>query len=704
MAGRRRRRTYYVPVPRVTRRSPVDAAVGWIASLWRELTDEQRRDLVGLGLIAGGVAIVASMLASWLAPHATLLTGVRELTVAVVGVGWPLVVGGATVAGVVLIHPSAGKSVQRIQGVALALAGLATLGLLSVAREPAGGWVGAELATNLSRGLGAAGAALVLLAALAVAIVFAVRLRVSQLVLAVIGRARASELLHRPRRRGARVARPRPARAAADPEREQLVAEPPSAPGGPPETPEGAEEDLEDEHDDDDREREDEEDDDDVVVVQGGQAAPLVVTDVRRRQHSAWNLPSLSLLTAQRPRSRRQEDEVKARVAAIESKLRVLGIPGAKVIDVDHGPTVTRYVLAIPDDVAVSKVEKLQKDLSLALAASPLRIEAPIPGRSAIGIEVPAARREIVSLRGVLEAEGLVPKQRALAIGLGRDVAGVAVIADLATMPHLLVAGATGQGKSVGINGLISSLLIYHSPESLRLLLVDPKRVELAGYAGLPHLAAPVIVEAQQATQALTRAVAEMERRFKTLAHAGVRNIAGYNARAAERRIPAMPYLVIVVDELADLMMVSRAEAKAEQRAGCVVEDCIARLGQMARAVGIHLVLATQRPSVDVITGLIKANIPSRIAFTVASGPDSRVILDTVGAEKLIGRGDMLYQPVDGGQVRLQGAYMEDAEVDAIVEHWRRQGTPNYLGGLVDADADEVAAARLNRQGGDAES
>jgi DNA segregation ATPase FtsK/SpoIIIE-like protein len=407
-------------------------------------------------------------------------------------------------------------------------------------------------------------------------------------------------------------------------------------------------------------------------------ADPLAIAPTVASETTAAAMPSVSLLAAPQARTKGQENELRAGSAAIEDKLGRFGID-AKVIGVDPGPAVVRYVVEIPPQVKVRQVVALQNDLALVLAAESLRIEAPIPGRAAIGIEVPTKHRERVALRAVLEAEGLAPQERALALALGWGVSGQAVMADLARCPHLLVAGATGKGKSVCLNCLICSLLLQHGPDTLKLLLIDPKRVELRQYNGLPHLAAPVIVEPQQATAALVAAVAEMEDRYKLLAREGVRDIGAYNARLARRHEPPMPYLVIVIDELADLMMVSRAEAQAEKRAGSVVEDSIVRLGQMARAVGIHQVLATQRPSVDVITGLIKANITTRIALTVGSQVDSRVILDAGGAERLLGEGDMLYRPDGGSLVRLQGAYMSDAEVEAVVRHWTRQGAPSYL-------------------------
>jgi DNA segregation ATPase FtsK/SpoIIIE-like protein len=410
------------------------------------------------------------------------------------------------------------------------------------------------------------------------------------------------------------------------------------------------------------------------------------------------SMPSVTLLAAPQGRTQVQENEVKAGAAAIEAKLDVFDIQ-AKVVGVDQGPAVVRYVVELPAQVPVAKVERLHKDLALALAAESLRIEAPIPGRSAIGIEVPSKHREKVPLRAVmeavLEAKRLAPEEWMLALALGWGVSGQAVMADLARCPHLLVAGASGKGKSVCLNCLISSLLLQHGPDTLKLLLVDVKRVELRQYGALPHLAAPVIEDPQQATAALSAVVAEMEARYKLLRDAKARDIAAYNARQAGRGEAPMPYLVVVVDELGDLVLVSRAEARAEQRAGSMVEDCIVRIGQLGRAAGVHLVLATQRPSADVITGLIKANVTTRIALTVASQVDSRVILDAGGAEKLLGAGDMLYRPDGGSLVRLQGAFMTDAEVDAVVRHWTQQGAPSYLELAGIAGAAEAAAPTL---------
>ena len=390
-----------------------------------------------------------------------------------------------------------------------------------------------------------------------------------------------------------------------------------------------------------------------------------------------WKLPSIALLDTVTARRERMADEIKRNVKVIESTLQTFGVD-CKVVGVNPGPAVTQYEVQPGPGVQVKRITALQNDLSLALAASPLRIEAPIPGKSAVGIEVPNKSASLVTIREVLETAAFREGTNVLALGLGNDVSGQSIVADLTRMPHLLIAGATGQGKSVCINALITSLLFQTTPDHLRLLLIDPKRVELVGYNGLPHLALPVLVESHQAAAALRWAVAEMDRRYKLFSAEGVRNIAGYNDKAAQKQARPLPYVVIVIDELADLMMVAAGE----------IEELICRIAQLARAVGIHLIIATQRPSTDVITGLIKANIPSRIAFAVSSQVDSRVIIDASGAEKLLGRGDMLYQPVDAGKpTRIQGAFVSDPEVDGVVSFWKSQGGPRYMEEILEEGA-----------------
>ena len=390
-----------------------------------------------------------------------------------------------------------------------------------------------------------------------------------------------------------------------------------------------------------------------------------------------WKLPSIALLDTVTARRERMADEIKRNVKIIETTLGTFGVE-CKVVGVNPGPAVTQYEIQPGAGVQVKRITALQNDLSLALAAAPLRIEAPIPGKSAVGIEVPNKSASLVTIREVLETAAFREGTNKLALGMGNDVSGQSIVADLTRMPHLLIAGATGQGKSVCINALITSLLFQVTPDHMRLLLIDPKRVELTGYNGLPHLALPVLVESHQAAAALRWAVAEMDRRYKMFSAEGVRNIAAYNEKATQRLARELPYIVIIIDELADLMMVAAGE----------IEELICRIAQLARAVGIHLIIATQRPSTDIITGLIKANIPSRIAFAVGSQVDSRVILDTGGAEKLLGRGDMLYQPVDAGKpTRIQGAFVSDPEVEAVVNFWKSQGPPRYMEEILEEGA-----------------
>lgn len=359
--------------------------------------------------------------------------------------------------------------------------------------------------------------------------------------------------------------------------------------------------------------------------------------------------------------------DIRARQEMIAKTLQNFGI-SVEMGDVSVGPTVTQYTLRPAEGVKLASITALSNDLSLALAAHPIRIEAPIPGKSLVGIEVPNEQVGAVRLREIFESTEWSKRASPLTIVLGRDVAGKPHLADLARMPHLLVAGSTGSGKTVCLNTLILSLLYQNGPDDLKLMLIDPKRVELPSYNGIPHLITPVITDVKQTIQSFRWAIIEMERRFEILSGAGARDIKSFNeGRAPEERIP---YLVIVVDELADLMVAAASE----------VEGSIIRLAQMARAVGIHLILATQRPSVDVITGLIKANITSRIAFSVASLIDSRTILDASGAEKLLGRGDMLFISSELGKPkRLQGAFISDQEIKRVVELLKQRGAPEYI-------------------------
>lgn len=376
-----------------------------------------------------------------------------------------------------------------------------------------------------------------------------------------------------------------------------------------------------------------------------------------------WTLPSLDLLKDANTKA--DAGNVKENAGIIQQTLSSFGIDVA-MGEVNVGPTVTQYTLKPPSGVRLNKITGLEHNMALSLAAPAIRVEAPIPGKSAVGVEIPNKTAATVRLKQILTAPELKKANDPLTIVLGQDVAGNPIAVDLAKMPHVLIAGATGAGKSVMINTLLTSLLYRNSPAQLKLILVDPKRVELNLYDGIPHLLAPVIVEPEKTISALKWAVAEMERRLKLFAEVGKRNILEYNGSVKEEQ---MPYIVIVIDEMADLMMLAGAE----------VEALVVRLAQLARAAGIHLVLATQRPSVNVITGLIKANVPARIAFRVASNVDSRTILDSAGAEKLLGRGDMLFANADSPKPRrIQGVYTDESETKPITDFLREQRAPQY--------------------------
>ncbi|WP_144549089.1 DNA translocase FtsK [Bacillus sp. X1(2014)] len=414
---------------------------------------------------------------------------------------------------------------------------------------------------------------------------------------------------------------------------------------------------------------------------------PITFTEV---ENIDYELPPLRLLSLPKKADQSGEyEQIHANAAKLERTFQSFGVK-ARVTQVHLGPAVTKYEVHPDVGVKVSKIVSLSDDLALALAAKGIRIEAPIPGKSAIGIEVPNSEVAMVSLREVLEATQNDKPDSKLLIGLGRDITGEAVLAELNKMPHLLVAGATGSGKSVCINGIITSILMRAKPHEVKLMMIDPKMVELNVYNGIPHLLAPVVTNPKKASQALQKVVSEMERRYDLFSHTGTRNIEGYNEHVRRHNLeendkqPLLPFIVVIVDELADLMMVASSD----------VEDSITRLAQMARAAGIHLIIATQRPSVDVITGVIKANIPSRIAFAVSSATDSRTILDMGGAEKLLGRGDMLFLPVgESKPVRVQGAFLSDQEVEDTVEFVIGQQKAQYQDEMIPDDIPEVTGA-----------
>lgn len=391
-----------------------------------------------------------------------------------------------------------------------------------------------------------------------------------------------------------------------------------------------------------------------------------VVAPVNDEVLDDYEYPPLSLLKEPPPPPKRVQAELSEKIRILEQTLDEFGI-GANVVEIAHGPTVTRYEVQLAPGIKVSKIVSLADNLAMALAAIDVRVEAPIPGKSAIGVEVPNDNPRIVTLREVIDTEEFRNAPSLLTFALGKDVGNENRYADLAKMPHLLIGGATNSGKSMCLNALIASIVYRATPREVKFIMIDPKRVELSLFDGIPHLMCPVVKDIKQASGILRAAIKEMERRYDLFSRTGVRNIDGYNSRVGDEE--KLPYVVIVVDELADLMMQAAAE----------VETSICRLAQLARATGIHLVIATQRPSVDVITGTIKANISSRIAFAVSSQVDSRTILDMAGAERLIGRGDMLFLPIDASKpMRIQGCYISEGEVEALVKFLKQQGVPEY--------------------------
>ena len=400
----------------------------------------------------------------------------------------------------------------------------------------------------------------------------------------------------------------------------------------------------------------------------------LMITPPLPPPPKPYKLPPFKLLTKPNNSGKAgDQNDYMQTARKLEATLESFGVR-AKVLEVVRGPAVTRYEIQPDIGVKVSRIVNLTDDIALALAAKDIRMEAPIPGKSAIGIEVPNPEVSIVTMREVMETQTFQDAESKLTIAFGRDISGQTIIGNLARMPHLLVAGATGSGKSVCINGIITSILYKAKPNEVKFLMVDPKMVELNVYNGIPHLLAPVVTDPKRASLALKKIVVEMEKRYELFSKSGTRNVEGYNTLMKDNPDAVLPYIVVIVDELADLMMVAAND----------VEDAICRLAQMARAAGIHLIIATQRPSVDVITGVIKANIPSRIAFGVSSQVDSRTILDMGGAEKLLGRGDMLFLPMGSSKpIRVQGAFLSDQEVETIVQYVSGQAEANYDDSIV---------------------
>jgi S-DNA-T family DNA segregation ATPase FtsK/SpoIIIE len=429
--------------------------------------------------------------------------------------------------------------------------------------------------------------------------------------------------------------------------------------------------------------------------------APIKKAPMPRPMPPSGEPPSIDLLDDPIASTTQiNKDQLNQTAQLIEQRLLDFGI-NAKITGICPGPVVTRYELQLAAGVKVSKLANLDKDLARSLSVSSVRVVEVIPGKTAVGLELPNAHREMVRLKEVLDSDAFRSSKSAVCMGLGKDISGLPEVVDLGKMPHLLVAGTTGSGKSVGLNAMLLSMLLKSGPQELRLIMIDPKMLELSIYEGIPHLLTPVVTDMKEAANALRWSVKEMDRRYRLMAALGVRNIAGFNEAvqaAIDKKQPIkdpiwmqlnpgkpfdcptltpLPYIVVLVDEFADMIMV----------VGKKVEELITRLAQKARAAGIHLIVATQRPSVDVITGLIKANIPTRIAFQVSSKIDSRTILDQQGAEQLLGNGDMLYLPVGSGvPIRVHGAYVSDAEVHRVVEAWRAVGEPEYLDSIIATD------------------
>ena len=525
-----------------------------------------------------------------------------------------------------------------------------------------GGYLGGLILAALFTGVGQLGAAVLLVAWWLIAIVFTLGISVPELVLMAangIRRLRGVPIvrpaaepplppIHRPPPARPAPVEPAPAQPAARKPAAEARPKPPAAAPAPapaPTPPAG-------------------------LPVAASTPAPSYDQPLVIGGEQVWELPDLNDILESGTESGADDEFDRKRVQIIEQTLASFGAP-VRVVEINRGPTITQFGVE-PDfvetrggkktKVKVGKITALADDLALALSARSIRIEAPVPGKGYVGIEVPNEQSALVALRDVMETERFVNLKGSLRLALGQDVSGGPIVADLAAMPHLLIAGTTGSGKSVCVNGIIACLLLQNTPDDLKVLMVDPKRVELTGYNGIPHLIMPVVVELERVVASLQWVTREMDERYRKFAKAGVRNIADFNERVEHTGERKLPYLIVLIDELADLMMQAPDET----------ERIITRLAQLARATGIHLIIATQRPSVDVVTGLIKANFPARIAFAVASSVDSRVILDQPGAERLLGRGDMLFQSPDAATpIRAQGAFVSDAELQRLVRYWK---------------------------------
>jgi S-DNA-T family DNA segregation ATPase FtsK/SpoIIIE len=637
-----------------------------------------RRELTGIGAIGAGVILAAVLVL----PGGGAVAGpVHDGLFGAFGVGAWIGVAGVILTGARLCMTPEWRA-GTLAALGSAIAMVALLGLIGMLGGD-GGALGRSIGSGVERVLGGAGAGAALIVVAFLGVILATDLRTGTVIRA-LGRwfAAEGEGLRRDRPATLPGARTRPFPAISPEPSTELtgtamtlpfdipkVSTPPVTAFLDPEEPQATGEDA-GEHGFT-REFEG------VPVLPGDAPPPLIgpVPEVglghaallSEEPEKVWVLPTPELLDVITGKRERLAQEVRATGDKIVSTLQSFGIE-TRIVGANSGPTVTQYELQPAVGVPVRRILGYQTDLALALAA-PIRIQPFIPGKSAIGVEVPNKAAQLVSLKETIESPAFTDRRNKLSVALGADVSGHPVIGDLTRMPHLLIAGATGSGKSVCINAVLGGFLLQATPAQLKMILIDPKRVELSNFGDLPHLLVPVVVEPEAAVASLRWAVKEMEERYKLFASHAARNIVAFNEKAPGLGVAPLPYIVIVIDELADLMMVAAGE----------IEDLICRIAQLARAVGLHLIVATQRPSADIITGLIKANIPSRVAFAVSSGVDSRVILDEMGAEKLLGRGDMLYLPIDEGKPRrLQGAFVSDRELDTLIGHWKAQGKPDY--------------------------
>src|SRR5437870_2061584 len=634
-----------------------------------EVPKSQQRELAGIAflLLAGLLVLAVALQGTGSAMHL-----LRGGLVGLFGWGVVFVILAALIAAGELLMPWI-ETMTWGRGLGISLLLLSTLGLLDVSFGHSGGSVGRAEGDALTSLAGPAGGILILGAVFLGALVLAFDISFRE----TVGTLREHYLASRPERKPAQQGK-RPAEAWQP--RNQVVRNETSepvlvpiqgvaAPSAPPRPV-----DAEEEAPTTTRRKPAVSPQPVLSLVSDAERAPTVVAEDEIQR--VWVKPDTTLLDTVTVRKERLHDEIKSNIKLIEQTLASFEVQ-ATVIGVNSGPSVTQYELQPGHGVPVRKITALQNDLALALSAA-IRIQAPIPGKPALGIEVPNKATSLVTLREIIQTQSFQNDKTLLSLAIGTDVSGNTVVGDLTRMPHLLIAGATGSGKSVCINALIAGMLFQATPEELKYILIDPKRVEFSMFQDMPHLLVPVVTESDHATSALRWAVAEMETRYKLFASHTVRNIGDFNGRAQGMGLNQLPDIVIVIDELADLMMVAAGE----------IEELICRIAQLARAVGIHLLVATQRPSADIITGLIKANIPSRIAFAVSSSIDSRVILDETGAEKLLGRGDMLYLPVEAGRAtRLQGVFVSDREMKAIIDFWKGQGKPQYQEEIFNVEA-----------------